>query len=54
MAEKAMQRWYYYTDVHVHGEYPCGVLAYCKQKQFPDGRDRGRFGGVKGGLPVFL
>lgn len=34
MAEKAMQRRYYYTDVHVHGEYPCGMLAYWKQKQF--------------------
>lgn len=32
MAEKAMQKRYYYTDVHVHGVYPPGITAYWKKK----------------------
>lgn len=32
MAEKAMQKRYYYTDVHVHGIYPPGITAYWKKK----------------------
>ncbi|MDO5407433.1 MAG: 6-phospho-beta-glucosidase [Eubacteriales bacterium] len=32
MAEKAMQKRYYYTDVHVHGVYPSCITAYWKRK----------------------
>lgn len=28
MAEKAMQKRYYYTDVHVHGVYPANITSY--------------------------
>ncbi len=34
MAEKAMQKRYYYTDVHVHGAYPANITAYWKRKDF--------------------
>lgn len=34
MAEKAMQKRYYYTDVHVHGVYPVNITAYWRQKGF--------------------
>ena len=34
MAEKAMQKRYYYTDVHVHGVYPRGILSHWKRKGF--------------------
>ena len=34
MAEKAMQKRYYFTDVHVHGEYPVNILKYWKRKGF--------------------
>ena len=34
MAEKAMQRKYYFGDVHVKGAYPPGIPAYWKQKGF--------------------
>lgn len=34
MAEKAMQRKYYFGDVHVKGSYPPGIPAYWKQKGF--------------------
>ena len=32
MAEKAMQKRYYYTDVHVKGEYPVNILKYWDRK----------------------
>lgn len=32
MAEKAMQKRYYYTDVHVHGVYPHNITSYWKRK----------------------
>ncbi len=32
MAEKAMQKRYYYTDVHVKGEYPPNILKYWERK----------------------
>ena len=32
MAEKAMQKRYYYTDVHVHGVYPYNITSYWKRK----------------------
>lgn len=32
MAEKAMQKRYYYTDVHVHGVYPANITAYWKRR----------------------
>lgn len=31
-AQKAMQKRYYYTDVHVHGAYPANITAYWKRK----------------------
>ena len=31
-AEKAMQKRYYYTDVHVKGEYPANILKYWERK----------------------
>ena len=31
-AEKAMQKRYYYTDVHVKGEYPVNILKYWERK----------------------
>lgn len=34
MAEKAMQKRYYYTDVHIHGAYPANILSYWKRKGF--------------------
>lgn len=34
MAEKAMQKRYYYTDVHVHGAYPPCILRYWERKGF--------------------
>ena len=34
MAEKAMQKRYYFADVHVKGEYPCNILKYWERKQF--------------------
>lgn len=34
MAEKAMQKRYYYTDVHVHGVYPVNITAYWRRKGF--------------------
>ena len=34
MAEKAMQKRYYYTDVHVHGVYPANITAYWRRKGF--------------------
>lgn len=34
MAEKAMQKRYYYTDVHVHGAYPPNILSHWKRKGF--------------------
>lgn len=34
MAEKAMQKRYYYTDVHVHGVYPPNILSHWKRKGF--------------------
>lgn len=34
MAEKAMQKRYYYTDVHVHGTYPGNTLKYWERKGF--------------------
>ena len=34
MAEKAMQKRYYYTDVHIHGTYPANILSYWKRKGF--------------------
>ena len=37
MAEKAMQKRYYYADVHVHGAYPSHILKYWEKKQMqPD------------------
>lgn len=33
MAEKAMQKRYYYTDVHVHGKYPSNILKYWERKE---------------------
>lgn len=33
MAEKAMQKRYYYTDVHVHGIYPAHIQKYWNRKQ---------------------
>lgn len=32
MAQKAMQKRYYFTDVHVHGEYPDHIKKYLKRK----------------------
>lgn len=32
MAEKSMQKRYYYTDVHVKGEYPANILKYWERK----------------------
>ena len=32
MAQKAMQKRYYFTDVHVHGEYPEHIKKYLKRK----------------------
>ena len=34
MAEKAMQKRYYYTDVHVHGAYPANIISYWKRKGY--------------------
>ena len=34
MAEKAMQKRYYYTDVHVKGAYPANIAAYWKRRGF--------------------
>ena len=34
MAEKAMQKRYYFADVHVKGEYPCNILKYWERRQF--------------------
>lgn len=34
MAEKAMQKRYYFTDVHVHGVYPPNILTNWKRKGF--------------------
>ena len=34
MAEKAMQKRYYYTDVHIHGVYPANIPTYWKRKGF--------------------
>lgn len=34
MAQKAMQKRYYYTDVHVHGVYPANITSYWKRKGF--------------------
>lgn len=34
MAQKAMQKRYYFADVHVHGEYPNHMKAYFKRKNF--------------------
>lgn len=34
MAQKAMQKRYYYTDVHVHGVYPPGITSHWKRKGF--------------------
>jgi len=34
IAQKAMQRRYYYTDVHVFGQYPANILAHWKKKNF--------------------
>lgn len=34
MAEKAMQKRYYYTDVHVNGVYPPNILKYWERKGF--------------------
>lgn len=34
MAEKAMQKRYYYTDVHVNGVYPPNILTYWERKGF--------------------
>ena len=34
MAEKAMHKRYYYTDVHVHGVYPPNILSHWKRKGF--------------------
>ena len=34
MAEKAMQKRYYFTDVHVHGVYPSCITTYWKRKGF--------------------
>lgn len=34
MAEKAMQKRYYYTDVHVHGIYPVNITTYWRRKGF--------------------
>lgn len=34
MAQKAMQKRYYYTDVHVFGQYPKNILAHWKKKDF--------------------
>lgn len=34
MAQKAMQKRYYYTDVHVFGKYPKNILAHWKKKDF--------------------
>ncbi|MCW6682556.1 6-phospho-beta-glucosidase [Aerococcaceae bacterium NML160702] len=34
MAEKAMQKRYYFTDVHVHGEYPVNILKYWERKGY--------------------
>lgn len=33
MAEKAMQKRYYFADVHVHGKYPGNILAHWRRKQ---------------------
>lgn len=34
IAEKAMQKRYYFTDVHVHGEYPPNILKYWEKKKY--------------------
>lgn len=34
MAEKAMQKRYYYTDVHVHGVYPPNIIKHWERKGF--------------------
>lgn len=34
MAQKAMQKRYYYTDVHVFGEYPTNITSLFKRKNF--------------------
>lgn len=34
MAQKAMQKRYYFTDVHVHGKYPNHMKSYFKRKNF--------------------
>ena len=34
MAQKSMQKRYYYTDVHVKGEYPSHILRYWERKSF--------------------
>lgn len=34
MAQKAMQKRYYFTDVHVHGSYPSHMQQYFKNKSF--------------------
>lgn len=34
MAEKAMHKRYYFTDVHVRGAYPANILAYWKRKGY--------------------
>ena len=40
-AEKAMQKRYYYTDVHVKGEYPVNILKYWERKDLKiDVKDR--------------
>lgn len=33
-AQKAMQRRYYFTDVHVHGQYPSNMLKYFERKGY--------------------
>lgn len=34
MAEKAMQKRYYYADVHVHGAYPANITSYWKRRGY--------------------
>jgi len=34
MAQKAMQKRYYYTDVHVHGVYPPNIIKHWERKGF--------------------
>lgn len=34
MAQKAMQKRYYFADVHVHGFYPENIMAYFERKEF--------------------